>query len=288
MSAVLLLCCIPWAKHWSRWPDVPVVNFEDYCTVTQTSALILLPQLKNKGPGESLAMYPLNYIENTRFLFLQIGQSLSHFTACVGSNHKYFGRRRLVMNPMFNMLRGVSALAMVIMVSAAKLPGYSAGGDSGLGVALGGAGGHGGVGGGAGSGNVYQAVLVGSGHLPASALGGAAGGFAGGAAGGFAGGAAGGFAGGAAGGFAGGAAGGFAGGAVAEEYIGPVTAPVGPVGPVSPVVDEYGEPSISAGPFISVDPAPPSEPVVPVPTLVTLDEAAHVSPPAGEYGSPSF
>ncbi|XP_047491717.1 glycine-rich cell wall structural protein 1-like [Penaeus chinensis] len=222
------------------------------------------------------------------------------------------------MNPLFNMLRGASALAMVFMVSAAKLPGYSTGGDPGLGVALGGAGGHGGVGGGAGSGNVFQAVLVGSGHLHASALGGAAGGLAGGAAGGFAGGAAGGFAGGAAGGFAGGAAGGFAGGAaggavgpvVEEEYTGPgiggvAVSPVVDVFPVedefigsgidgahvSPVVtieEEYSEPSISAGPFISVDPAPPSEPVVPVPTLVTVDEFAHVSPPAGEYGSPSF
>nr|AEF33801.1 DNA-binding protein DBP23 [Penaeus vannamei] len=193
------------------------------------------------------------------------------------------------MNPLFDMLRGASVLALVCMVSAAKLPGYSAGGDSGLGVDLGGAGGHGGVAGGAGSGNVYQAVLVGSGHLPASAFGGAAGGVAGGFAGGAAGGVAGGFAGGAAG-----VAGGFGGGAVVDEYTGPDTGSVGPVGPVVAVEDEYAGPGLD-GPFIAVDPAPLPEPVVPVPTRVTLDDeytgpndVAHVSPPVGEYGSPSF
>nr|XP_027219497.1 glycine-rich cell wall structural protein-like isoform X2 [Penaeus vannamei] len=206
------------------------------------------------------------------------------------------------MNPLFDMLRGASVLALVCMVSAAKLPGYSAGGGSGLGVDLGGAGGHGGVAGGAGSGNVYQAVLVGSGHLPASAFGGAAGGVAGGFAGGAAGGVAGGFAGGAAGGvaggFAGGAAGGvaggFGGGAVVDEYTGPDTGSVGPVGPVVAVEDEYAGAGLD-GPFIAVDPAPLPEPVVPVPTRVTLDDeytgpndVAHVSPPVGEYGSPSF
>nr|XP_027219495.1 pupal cuticle protein 36-like [Penaeus vannamei] len=188
-----------------------------------------------------------------------------------------------------NMMRGVSVLALVCMVSAAKLPGYSAGGDSGLGVDLGGVGGH--AGGAGGSGSVFQAVFVGSGNLPASAIGGGAGGFSGGA------------------------AGGFGGGAVGQEYSGPSTGPVAPVvtveeeytGPdaaVSPVVtveEEYAGPSIGAGPGAAVSPVVTVDeeysgpgidvaPVAPTPTVEEEysgpSEVAHVSPPVSEYNSP--
>ncbi|XP_063593135.1 PE-PGRS family protein PE_PGRS18-like [Penaeus indicus] len=167
------------------------------------------------------------------------------------------------------------------MVSAAKLPGYSAGGDSGLGVDLSGAGGHGGGAGGAGS--VFPFVFVGSGNLPASAIGGAAGGIGG--------------------------------GAVGQEYSEPSTGPVAPVvtveevytgpgtGPVDPVVEEeYTGPSIDAGhgsadsSAVTVDeeysgPSIDVAPVAPVPTVdeeyTGPNEAAHVSPPADEYSSPN-
>ncbi|XP_037793022.1 AT-rich interactive domain-containing protein 1B-like [Penaeus monodon] len=184
-----------------------------------------------------------------------------------------------------NLLRGVSVLAMVCMVSAAKLPGYSAGGDSGLGVDLSSAGGHGGGAGGAGSGSVFPAVFVGSGNLPASAIVGPAGVIGG--------------------------------GAVGQEYTEPSTDPVAPVvtveeeytgpgaGPVAPVVtveEEYTGPSIDAGPDSAASPAvtfdeeysEPSidvAPVAPVPTVeeeyTGPNEVAHVSPPAEEYISPN-
>ncbi|XP_037792903.1 uncharacterized protein LOC119588281 [Penaeus monodon] len=189
-----------------------------------------------------------------------------------------------------NMFRGVSVLAVVCMVSAAKLPGYSAGGDSGLGVDLGGSGGHG---------SVFQAVFVGSGNLPASAIVGAGAGIGG--------------------------------GAVGQEYTGPSTGPVtpvdtveeeytGPVAAVSPVVtveeeytgpstgpvdsvspviaveEEYTGPSIDAGPVAAVSPVVTVDeeynaPVAPVPTVdeeyTGPNEVAHVSPPADEYSSPN-
>ncbi|XP_069995969.1 uncharacterized protein [Penaeus vannamei] len=222
----------------------------------------------------------------------------------------------LVMNSHRIMMHGASVLALVCMVSAAKLPGYSTGGDSGLGVDLRGVGGHAGGAGGAGS--VFQAVFVGRGNLPASAIGGAAGGFSGGA------------------------AGGFGGGAVGQEYSGPSTGPVAPVvtveeeytgpvaavspvvtveeeytgpstGPVVPIVaveEEYTGPSIEAGPVAAVSPIVTVDEVynVPVAPVVTVDEeysapvapvpnveeeytepseVAHVSPPVSEYISPN-
>ncbi|XP_042892961.1 uncharacterized protein LOC122267055 [Penaeus japonicus] len=185
-----------------------------------------------------------------------------------------------------NMLRGVSVLAMVCMVSAAKLQGYSEGGDSGLGVDLSG-GVHGGAAGGAGSGSVFPAVFVGSGDLPASAFGGVAGGLSGGA------------------------AGGHGGGALAEEYTGPVdsVAPVvaieeeysGPsvdgagVAPVVAVEEEYSEPSFGPGSVAAVSPVVTVEEEYSGPSIdVTVEEeysgpneVAHVSPPVSEYISPN-
>ncbi|XP_047491760.1 PE-PGRS family protein PE_PGRS18-like [Penaeus chinensis] len=185
-----------------------------------------------------------------------------------------------------NMLRGVSVLAMVCMVSAAKLPGYSAGGDSDLGVDLSGAGGHGGGAGGAGS--VFPAIFVGKGNLPASAIGGAAGGIGGGSVGQE---------------YTEPSTGPVAPVVtVEEEYTGPGTDPVDPVVPVVTVEEEYTGPSIDAGhgsavsPVVTVDeeysgPSIVVAPVAPVPTVdeeyTGPNEVAHVSPPADEYISPN-
>ncbi|XP_047491029.1 PE-PGRS family protein PE_PGRS18-like [Penaeus chinensis] len=159
-----------------------------------------------------------------------------------------------------NMLRGVSVLVMVCMVSAAKLPGYSAGGDSGLSVDLSGAGGHGGGAGGAGS--VFPAIFVGKGNLPASAIGGAAGGIGG--------------------------------GAVGQEYTGTST---GPVAPVVTVEEEYTGPVAAVSPVVTVEEeytGPSTGPVDPVAPVVAVEEeytgpneVAHVSPPVSEYSSPN-
>ncbi|XP_069995799.1 uncharacterized protein [Penaeus vannamei] len=75
------------------------------------------------------------------------------------------------MNPM----RCASVLALLCVASTAKLEGYSAGGDTGLGVTLDGV--HGGAGHrGVGGGRVVPAIFVGSGVIPESAFGGVIGG----------------------------------------------------------------------------------------------------------------
>ncbi|XP_047491634.1 pupal cuticle protein 36-like [Penaeus chinensis] len=150
------------------------------------------------------------------------------------------------MNSYRIMMRGASVLVMVCMVSAAKLPGYSAGGDSGLGVDLSGAGGHGGGAGGAGS--VFPAIFVGKGNLPASAIVGAAGGFSGGA------------------------AGGIGGGAVGQGYTGPST---GPIVPVVTVEEEYTAPVAAVSPVVAVEEeytGPSTGPVGPVVPTVAVEE----------------
>ncbi|XP_037792904.1 AT-rich interactive domain-containing protein 1B-like [Penaeus monodon] len=177
-------------------------------------------------------------------------------------------------------------LAVVCMVSAAKLPGYSARGDTGLGVDLGGAGGHGG--GAAGAGSVFQAVFVGSGNLPASAIVGAGAGIGGGAVGQE---------------YTGPSTGPVAPvdtveeeytGPVAavspvvtveEEYTGPSTGPIDPVAPVIAVEEEYTGPSIDAGPVAAVSPVVTVDeeynaPVAPVPTVMRSRPAkSPLSPP---------
>ncbi|XP_027219450.2 uncharacterized transmembrane protein DDB_G0289901 [Penaeus vannamei] len=93
------------------------------------------------------------------------------------------------MNPQRVLLRCASLLALACVASAAKLEGYSAGGDTGLGVALDDGDLHEGEGhSGVGGGSVLPLVLVGSGVLPESAIVGATGGASGGAAGGVVGG----------------------------------------------------------------------------------------------------
>ncbi|XP_063593128.1 uncharacterized protein LOC134770186 [Penaeus indicus] len=136
------------------------------------------------------------------------------------------------MNPM----RFAPLLALVCVASAAKLQGYSAGGDTGLGITLGqvhGGAGHGGVGGG----SVIPAIFVGSGVIPESAFGGVTGGVIGNeysapsigvapaAIGGFDTGVATGFDAGVGGVFDAGFSGGFDSDAVAEEYIPPIGGP---------------------------------------------------------------
>ncbi|XP_047491030.1 uncharacterized protein LOC125040515 [Penaeus chinensis] len=79
------------------------------------------------------------------------------------------------MNSLRILSHGAPLLALVCVVSAAKLQGYSAEGDTGLGITLGqvhGGAGHGGVGGG----SVIPAIFVGSGVIPESAFGGVTGG----------------------------------------------------------------------------------------------------------------
>ncbi|XP_042894008.1 glycine-rich cell wall structural protein 1-like [Penaeus japonicus] len=89
------------------------------------------------------------------------------------------------MNPQRAPLRCAFVLVLVCMVSAAKLEGYSDGGDTGLGITLddgelpGGAGASG-----VGGGSVIPAIFVGSGVIPESAFAGASGGASGGAFGG--------------------------------------------------------------------------------------------------------
>ncbi|XP_042892965.1 glycine-rich protein 23-like [Penaeus japonicus] len=143
------------------------------------------------------------------------------------------------MNPLNIVLGGAFVLVLVCVVSAAP-QGYGAGGDSGLGVDLGGsgAGGHGGSG--VGGGSVLPGVLVGSGVLPESAIGGAAGGAFGGAAGGVVGGEYSAPDAGVAGGFDAGVAGGFGDVALGEEYAAPAEVPE--VAHVSPPVSEYAAP----------------------------------------------
>nr|XP_027219444.1 uncharacterized protein LOC113811825 [Penaeus vannamei] len=149
-------------------------------------------------------------------------------------------KKQQTMNPM----RYASVLALLCVTSAAKLEGYSAGGDTGLGVTLDGV--HGGAGHrGVGGGRVVPAIFVGSGVIPESAFGGVIGGeysapsavVAPVATGGSFGNTVGGVISGeysapsavvapvATGGSDAGVAGGFGSGAVAEEYIPPVAGP---------------------------------------------------------------
>ncbi|XP_037793021.1 glycine-rich cell wall structural protein 1-like [Penaeus monodon] len=133
-------------------------------------------------------------------------------------------------------MRCASLLALVCVATAAKLQGYSAGGNTGLGITLGqvhGGAGHRGVGGG----SVVPAIFVGSGVIPESAFGGVTGGVLSGeysapsvgvapaAIGGFGTGVTTGFDAGVAGVFDAGFSGGFDSDAVAGEYIPPIAGP---------------------------------------------------------------